>query len=332
MSDQEAKTLHHKKKILVLLLILCSMFTWLIISYEHDVRQLSAGTMAEMDSLIISELSLFNIPAASINARETTVTPNFTRKSYEVHIPQGISRTWLHAELARKLYPHNIRTYATVTFPEQSIKIGIVRGNTLIRSVSLIPDTSAVRPAQIASVLAYFDQRPNPELINRLQRFGEPIPIVLRARSPQQAQRWYDALPENQRDVYFWIMDEDYAYPGAEFNSDQFLVTANAMRSIRRNPVVVYFPPADNRPGETFFTKLRENRIRIIRTRNVHLLSDRNGRFAFDQEFRRYANAATRGENPMAFIRLSSQSLDWMDQHLTDLKKGGVILTPARPE
>lgn len=329
MSDQEAKSLNLKKKILVVLLLASSIIAWLLLTYDDTPNILPSHQLSEIDSLIYSELNLYNISSRRISREDIQVNPEFTRSNLEVSVPRGISRTWIHSELTKRLHGYNVRTYGTVSFPERDLDIRIIYRNTLIRRIHLRNDTTTVRPLQLATMMVYFDQRPDINLIRQIDRLGEPIPVVLRARTPQQAQRWHDALPEDKRPAHFWIIDEDYAYPGASFNTTDYIATANALKNIRRRPVKLYFPPVDNRPNSEFFNNLRQNNIRIVTADNVHLISDRNGRFAFDQEFRRYAQSAIRGERPKAIIRLSPQTTDWLQKHLNDMKKGGVVLMPV---
>lgn len=322
-----AKQDNNKKKVLVALLFGCSIIIVFLLYFELQQKDTQQNVAVQLDSLINRELSLYNLPPRNIRTQTIQITPEFSRKIYSVRVPGGVSRTWLHAELAQKLHQSNVRTVGFVSFPERDITIQVAQGNTLVRTIHLLPDTTAVRAFHRAYMVAFFDQRPDVSMMRQLASFGEAIPIVLRSSSVQQALRWYGQLPEQYQHVYFWIEDPDASHPGAAFNANHFIQAARTVRSERRNPVLMYIPPADNRPDALFFEQLRQENIRIVEVATPYILSERNGKIAFEQDLLRFSQSAFRGEQPLAFLRLNRTTLDWFDQHINDLKKGGILLS-----
>ncbi|MEX1121388.1 MAG: hypothetical protein WD491_03870 [Balneolales bacterium] len=311
-----------KKLIASFLAIGCAICVILLSTSPESLRPVVTD---KVDSLVLKELSAFNIAADKYRVNQIDVDSNFARKDYHVLLPSGVSRTWFHSELSRKMYDIDMATWADVNVPEQKMRIHVLSDETIIRSISLETDTTYHRRLFPAIAMIYFERPPSEDLLNQIKTLGEPITLVLQVESAAQAETWSGRLDNSRHSFLFWITDNEY-YPGADFNEDRFLLRANNLAKERSQPGILFFQPESSMPGPSFFDKLSQNNIRLIQTRGASIISNKNGRLGFAQAFESFSEKARRGQHPIALIQASEESLEWFADGLTELKKGGVVL------
>ncbi|MEX2640217.1 MAG: hypothetical protein WD266_06005 [Balneolales bacterium] len=316
-----------KKKLIACLLALSCVIC--VVSLASQETAIQSVNPEKADSLLFGELSAFNIPSDMIGSERVEVDSTFHRINYRVRLPAGVSKTWFHSELSRKLYPHNLTTWANVDFPDQHMDIHILSNHTILRSISVVTDTSYQRLIYPAVVMFYFDQLPPPALLNRIGSFGEPIALVLRVQNSVQAGTWSEKLDPLDHLYYFWMTD-DNQFAGSDFNESQFLSHSRSLADISSGPALLFFQPVSDLPDQSFFEKLADRDISLIQTRDASIIPRGSGKFEFNQEFRNFSNRARQGQHPIILIHASDESLEWFSNGLNELKKGGIrLLTPA---
>ena len=279
----------------------------------------------DADSLLLHELSVFNIPSDKIQWNRIDVDSTFYRKNYRVRLPVGLSRTWFHSELSRKLYDHGMTTWAKVEFPGHLMNIHIIANNTVLRSISLETDTLYHRRLNPATVMMYFDRPPTRAMLDRIDAYGEPIPMVLKVTSPAQAEAWSERLEPTRHPYYFW-MNDDQHYTSEGFNEASYLNRSRELASSTSRPGLLFFEPTTAKPSAEFFRKLSENNISLVETRDASIINPAEGRVQFHRELDRFSRQARAGQHPIALVRVTDQSLDWFTENLNELKKGGTVL------
>ncbi|MEX1136416.1 MAG: hypothetical protein WEB89_05910 [Balneolales bacterium] len=281
---------------------------------------------AQVDSLLLKELSAFNIPSHKVRWNRVDVDSNFFRKDYHVRLPGNVSRTWFHSELSKKLHDANMKTWAKVDIPEQDMKIYVLNDNTIIRSLNVETDTSYYRQIHPAVVMVYFDRAPDEQLLNQINTFDEPISLVLRVRSADQAEAWIEHLDKSRHNFYFWMTDDDY-YPGADFNGSRFLQRSLSIAEVSSRPGLLFFQPVSAKPDPGFFEKFAKRNISLVQARDASIISHKDGKFEFDQVFSSFLKDAQHGRHPVTMIYASKENMEWLANGLIELKKGGIWLT-----
>ncbi|MEX0685380.1 MAG: hypothetical protein WD267_01565 [Balneolales bacterium] len=318
--------LFKKKLIACLLAIACVVSALTLLT---DTEEAVSFNAADADSLLLRELNIFNIPTEKIRWERIDIDSTFYRKNYKIKLPIGISPTWFHSELSRKLYDYNLDTWANVEFPENTIDIHIMGENTILRSINLEIDTSYHRRINPATIMVYFDRQPKEELIDRIEALGEPIPMVLRVQSPAQAESWAENLGTTRHRYYFWMNDVNNN-PDEAFNRDYFVQRSQRLAEVSSRPALLFFEPVSSKPDSDFFRKLADQNISLIETREATIITPAEGKAHFDREFDKFTRLAKNGQHPVALVRASEQSLEWFSNNLIELKKGGIVLTLPR--
>lgn len=305
---------NRQKKAGIALLLAFSCLAGIVLFFSFDPPgQHPRSTVNELDSLIFDEFNLFNLQQHHINERTLEVDSLFTRKIYEVGLPAGLSRTFVHTELARRVSDAGWDTRGTVSFPERSIQMDIVKENTLIRTVQIEQDTTSRRMLNPASILVYFDHAPSQNQLNTLESYGEPVGVLLRGSSPEQLTHRYEVLENYNYLTGFWPVDQT---ADAINNPHTF---ASDLRSVQSSPVMFSLSANVKETDET--------NINWIIAEDAEIAGSEHGREAFNRTIREFSNRAARGERPVLLINASEQTLQWLEDAIYNLKKGGLILT-----
>ncbi len=307
-------TNHKKAGITILLALACLACIILLFSYDPAEHE-RLPTLSEVDSLIYDELSLFNIQGEQIRENRVEVDTLFERKNFRVGLPPGLSRTFVHTELARRINERGYTTRGKVDFPDRNITVEIIRDETLVRRVYLQQDTTFHRTLQPASVLVYFNSTPEDSHIDQLLSIGKPIGILLKGTSAEDLTRRYEQIREYPHLTGFWPVEAD------GYESERAEELAQELHSIQASPVILSLTE-DFHSGQSD----AEN-IQWIYSRNATLTSREHGRQAFDENLRDFGNKAMRGQQPILIVSGSEKTLNWLEESIYDLKKGGIVLT-----
>lgn len=287
----------------------------LLFSYDPAEHERSP-TLSEVDSLIYDELGMFNISREQIRESSIEIDTLFERKRFNVGLPPGLSRTFVHTELARSIRESGYTTRGKVDFPERDITVEIIQNETLVRRIHLRQDTTFQRTLQPASVLVYFNRTPTESHIEQLLSIGEPIGIMLKGTSAEELTHRFDQISDYPHLTGFWPVEAD------GYESEMTEGLARELKSIQTSPVMLSLS------GDFSLDEFDvAEDLNWIHARNATLAGSEHGRQAFDEELRYYGNKAMRGEQPVLIVNGSYETLNWLEDSIYDLKKGGIVLT-----
>ncbi len=284
-------------------------------SYDPSAKT-QRSSLSDLDSLIYDELQTFNLPADQITERRLEVDSLFYRKTFEIGAPPGLSKTFLHAELAGRVAEAGWETRGRVEFPDRDIRMEIASDNTLVRTIRIRQDSTARRTLNPASLLVSFDATPQQTQLNLLESYGEPIGILLRGSSPQQLKAQFENVDDYPYLTGFWPVEQ------ADDEIDNPFAFASELRSVQSTPVLFSLSSGVEtlQPQET-------TPINWIIAEQAVIAGSEHGREAFNRDLREFSNRAARGERPILVISADDQTLQWLDDAIYDLKKGGLVLT-----
>ena len=298
-------------------MLACSCLTGVVLLASHTTgSNAHKASIAELDSLIQDELDIFNIRSDQVTQRTVEVDSLFSRKIVDVGIPLGLSRTFIHTELAKRISKAGWESRGRVEFPERDITMEVISENTLVRTIHLRRDTTSRRLISPASVLVYFDDSPGVDDINRLQSLGEPIGILLRGENPNRLKSRYESLEGYPHLIGFWPAEE------TEVTTDVTGGFISELRSVQRRPVLFSLSPADQSAGGD------ATPVNWIIAEQAVMAGEEHGRQAFNRDMRAFSRRAVRGERPVLLMKGTSETLRWLEDAIYDFKKGGLVLTP----
>ena len=313
-----------KKRIIVLLLFVsCTVSGYLLWAASDGATQ-QLRSFAQADSLIERELGKFSIPSKQITASETEIDSSIIRKTYQVDLPAGFSKTQLHAELNRRFYPLGISTPTKVTFPEHNMNIHFQYRGTIFRTLELRTDSELTLHRNQASVIVAFEGLPDEELLTKLMSMGEPIPIVLSITHPMQANELLKSFSDQYDRILFWLQNDE----------GEDLIQSNSSTARRRlNQFENVVPNADlllvgsNNPSQSNRSKqiVAQTALTFVDAREALRLHEELGKASFFEELHKLTSAQS---SSLAIITGTETTLNWLDQKLPELKKGGVELVP----
>ena len=196
-----------RKLIVTALLSACSIVSVLLLKQQSDnPKRLSSLNMA--DSLIANACRSFNINNSAYHVETVSVSPHFKRKIWHVSLPVNLSQTFFHYDLARKLYPYDIRTPAKVDLKDGTMNIQVYYKDTVIRTVTVSNDTNSVRYDMPASIILFFNQRPDENMTDLIRSLGEPVMIAFKTNRVVQTDSWLHVSGIEDFNMAYWIEPE----------------------------------------------------------------------------------------------------------------------------
>ncbi|MCW9708864.1 hypothetical protein [Fodinibius salsisoli] len=309
-----------KKRFIALLLLAACLLSGYMLFQTSDGATRHLQSFAEADSLIELELSNFSISKHQIERTSVSLDSSFNRKIYRVDLPEGFSKTQLHAELNQVFHPYGIAMPAKVTFPEQEMQIHLEYKQTVIRTVELRTDADLTLQRNRASIIIAFNELPDVDLLNVISNFGEPIPVVLGVNHPMEANEIRKSLSGRYNRFLFWLQTED--------NKD--LIRNNPTAALRRmKQFEDILPQADillaNQGRESNNSIVSETNLSFVKVENALRLHQELGKAAFLEELETLKSDPS---FPVAIITGNETTLSWLEQKLPDLKKAGVQIIP----
>lgn len=313
-----------KKRLIVLLLLFSCVVSASILLYSADNKIRQLRTLAQADSMIVSTLEQFNVERSQFDVNTITVDSGFSRKTYFVRVPPRFSKTLLHTELNRSLYPYSVRTPARALLPEDRMKIQLVLNGTVIRTLSLQTDKELILERNFASLLIAFKDYPSSRLIDEVKRFGEPIPIALRVSTAEQLREGIPNLNQRYSHFCYWIE----ADPETD-DSRSSLPPVSLLEHVPNNtPILSFREPSffSSEKGKPVAEAASEKNIPFIDVNEALILDSNLGETLFKQELEKFAIRAQQQKHPVAIVIADEQSLQWLREKLATFKKGGLYL------
>lgn len=316
-----------KKRIIVALLALASVLTAFMLIYLPGSQARYIASAGQVDSLVTRELGKFRIDGRQIQSWRVTIDSNYSRKVMQIDLPPDFSKTQLHAELNRQLFPYGIATPARVHLPEGDMHIHLYYHGTILRSLLLRTDPDLSSRHNPASVLVEFDERPSEELLQDVIRFGEPIPIVLNINSALEAEELQKSLQDEYARIYYHFRDSEPDDPSRLFQNSAYKEELHHLHKVDPDARVVTFVDLTlNLPSSAKKWMVQSN-LTFVDLSSAIVLDADDGKLKFNQKLKRFARQAADGEEPILVVRASSQALEWLHDSLLEFKKSGLTIT-----
>jgi len=317
-----------KRYIAVLLFISCTISLFLLVFTDHPIPE-NISSVAQADSLIANSIDKFNIPASQVEVSSIAVDSMLTRKTYRVSLPPGFSKTQLHYELHRELYPYRIATPAEVLFPHKDFRIHLVIRETVIRTIKLTTDSELNLRRNFASILIAFEEIPSEEIQNKLTALGEPVSIVFIVQDPVEANHFYSEMNKEFTNILFWLKDNS----GKNIPENNFKYALPMLRDLQEAvpaSAVLRFKDLNNQPNNRQKKMLSQSNLQYIDASNAIILDSHSGRAAFMQKLNTLIQKSENRQQPIAIVMGNIKSLNWLHSGLSDLKKSGLRISPPR--
>ncbi|WP_138430456.1 hypothetical protein [Fodinibius saliphilus] len=279
-------------------------------------------SFAQADSLIQTELSNFNIPQRQVRISTINVTPDFSRKSYQLGVPYQFSKTHFHAELNKRFHFYSVETPARVTFPQEDMDIHLVYKGTVIRSISLQTDPDLAYRRDQASLLISFDEMPGEPVIDQIQQYGEPIPIVLKIDNPMQANDWRKKLGSRYNRIIFWLQNHD-GEDLIKVNRSTAIDKIKQLQQVLPETTMMYLSSSEKSSAKKEL--IEQTKMSFVDADNALILHSDMGKGAFIKKLENL----TKPDTPsIALISGNEITLSWLTEKLPELKKSGVDIIP----
>jgi hypothetical protein len=317
-----------KKNVIIFLLVISCITCVFLISYLPATQSRHLKDIAQTDTLISRELSEFNIKPVQIQVHTLKVNNTFHRKIYDISLPPGFSKTYLHADLARKLDPYDVKTPARLHLSDSDMDIELYYQGTVIRTLKLKTDTAFNMHRNPGSILVYFDQKPTSRLINKFKTLGESLSFVFRVKTATQGRDWLDALNQKNLSVIYWIQ-KDFEYHNTHNRSDWYLnKQLKILKKLVSRPAILITPTIDDQTRDMIQKDGELLGLSIVRTDYILFNGHQLTQPEFNSELQKFSKLAYNGRRPVLLIKASIDSYDWLVNQLQGLKKSGLVLVP----
>lgn len=308
-----------KKKVIVvfLLLISCIISGYLLITVETTTKSLRSFSQA--DSLIQNEFANYSINNSQIRQYSTQAGSSFSRKIYQVRLPEEQSKTQFHADLNRIFYPYNIATPGRVNIADETMQIHLLYEDIIFRTIELETDSDLILQQNQVSIILAFNEIPSRNIISQLISLGEPIPILLSVEHPIQAKEFQKEFSGKYDRLIFRLYNE--------FNED--LIQTNPSIARRRiNQFEEILPNARlllNANSDNSQNIIEESDLSFIEAQSALQLHQNIGKTIFLEELNKLKSGAA---HSLAIINGNETTLRWLEEKLPELKRSGVQIVP----
>lgn len=127
-----------KKWILLMLMMSCVTTAVLIFTIPQPVNH-SLESLDEIDSIINKVLSSIDAEERIVRRTNFVVDSLFTRKHYHITTSKDFPITAFHAQVALPLQEKKVFVTGTRQFPERTLRLRFIYGNTVVRTLELNP-------------------------------------------------------------------------------------------------------------------------------------------------------------------------------------------------
>ncbi len=273
---------NNKKKVIVLLLLISSIICFILILKMPSQGNKRLTNLGEADTLITSELRAFNIKKQQIRIKNVHINKKFiTQSLYRGSSVARFSKTFLHSELNKRLYPYGVKDPAIVHLPEGNMDIQLAYGGDIIRTIKLVSDTAIKYRRYPASVLAYFNRKPSDDIVKTIEDLGSRLPVVLKVSNASQGKDWYNSIKDMKTHVIFWF-GNDEANQNSTNKVDWHLnEQLQTLVKVFRNPTVLVNPSADEQTRTLIDKDSQHFKINYVNAKNAILVTMDEGQDAF---------------------------------------------------
>ncbi len=317
-----------KKYLITVLLLLACLTSGFLLIYTSTGPVKRITDLSEADSLLKNDFELYNISGQQLREATIRIDSVNRRKEYHIHVAPGFSKTQLHHEIKQTFYPYNIQAPGRVIFPQKDHVIHLSNEGTIFGSVYLRTDPDMVLQRNFASLMVAFESIPSRNLLQQVDQFGEPIPLVFMIEQPEQAEEIISELSRRSENIFFWIQKKQDNQSGGENNTYPRL---QLLQEYAPGTGVLDFQNSTEELSPNTLQTLSESSLSFVDVSDAVLLREEMGRLAFLQELRKFSRRAQRGEHPTAILMAEQESLEWLQQELPRFKKSGLhIVAPKK--
>ncbi len=319
---------NNKKKVIALLLLISSIICFILILKMPSQGKKRLTSLGEADTLITRELRAFNIKKQQIRIKNIHINKKFIRKVYIVDLPARFSKTFLHAELNKRLYPYDVQDPAIVHLPEGNMDIQLAYGGDIIRTIKLVSDTAIKYRRYPASVLAYFNRKPSEEVVKSIEDLGSRLPVVLKVSNVSQGKDWYNSIKAMKTHVIFWFGNGEANQNSTNKVDWHLNEQLQTLGKVFRNPTVLVNPSADEQTRTLIDKDSQHFKINYVNAKNAILVTTDEGQIHFERQLQRFMRLAEQNERPIMLINATDESFQWLKNSIQRFKKSGLTLVP----
>lgn len=332
-----AKTLPSelKKKVIISLLAISCLIAGIMLAFTTNEPTPQLRSFAEADTIIVDELTQFNIKDQQIERYPIHVDSNFTRWVYRVNVSPHLSKTHLHTSLHDRLNELEVNTPARIYFPGKEMDIHLNYNNTIIRTIELKNDTTLALEKRGAHVIVYSDDPPAPNIFDSIIKFGEPIPLVIQMDEEEMDE--LDQMIESRIGGYehiaYW---PGHKVPGATPEKSslnkvelqqkrQFL---GQLMQRHEQGKLLYIDGMLPFSLQDIRNTLSQHDGRVYSVDRPLILEEEAGTATYQQTILEFQREVFNGESPTLLVEANSDHLNELHKTILKLKKQGLYIRP----
>ncbi len=318
-----------RHRIVVALLLLCIVASVTLLYFPGIVKSDEEASLEQIDQIIQSELTEFNIKSNQINEREADVSESFNRKILRVSVSQDFSKTFLHSELAYRLRAIGVGTPATVNLPDGEMNIHVYWRNTVVRTIELRHSINVNRNQSPGAILFISDSYPSSDVLNRIAQMGEPVRLILKSDNTDVILNWLQEIPRNMKPPLVLLDHGSYVSGLSDERFDRYVADVTRISKQSSNASLILIESggiiADRR-----LSRLRRTGTHLVKVSEPMWITTPTDRESFRANLQAFVFASRAGEMPVLILTASADVIDWLKEDLVNFKKGGLML--AEPE
>lgn len=331
-----AKTLDSelKKKIIIALLAISCLTAGIILAFTTNESNHELRSLAETDTIIVDELTKFNIGKDQIERHSLKVDSNFTRWIYRVNVSPHLSKTHFHTSLHKRLHEMEVNTPARIYFPGKEMDIHLSYNNTVVRTIELQNDTSLVHKSSSAHILIYGNEPPSINTFELIEKFGEPIPLIIKINEGdlEEVERVAETPLSSYEHIAYWLGTE---FPGNEQGKES--LGMNGLSRLRQFMGQIYNRHSSGKllyvdhslPFKLSDIKsvLKSQNIDVYSIQDPLILEGNVGRTTYDQVIDEFKRRVFNGNTPTLLVEANPEQLRKLHKTLLQLKKQGLYVS-----
>jgi hypothetical protein len=318
-----------RHRIVVALLLMCIAISAILLYYPEIVKSESVASLEQIDDIIATELTEFNIRKSQINERSAGVNDGFDRKIMRVTVAHDFSNTFLHSELAHRLQSLDVTTPATVNLPDGEMNIHVYWRNTVVRTIELRHSESINRSQSPGAILFISDSYPSDDVLKRIAQMGEPIRLILRSDNTDVILNWLQKMPRNMKPPLILLEYGSFVSGLSDERFDRYVADVTRISKQTSNASLILIESGGT-VADRRLARLRRTGTHLVKVNEPVWVSTPISREEFRVSLQTFVYASRAGELPVLILPASSEMLDWLKEDLVNYKKGGLML--AEPE
>ena len=323
-----------KKKIIIALLVVSCIAAGIILASTTSESGPRLRSLAETDTIIVDELTKFNIEQEQIERHPVQVDSNFTRWIYRVNVSPHLSKTHLHTSLHERLHEMEVSSPARIYFPGKEMDIHLSYNNTVIRTIKLQNDTSLTHKSRSAHIIVYSESVPSLSTFELVEKFGEPIPLVVQISGEDldEVERLAESRMGAYQHIAYWPGAHD---PDSETGTEE--MGMNELSRIRQllgqisnrhsEGKMLYLRQSSPFELSAVQSTLKSHGIDVYSLEDPIVLEANAGRASYNQIIDEFKREAFNGSSPALLVKSNPELIQKLHETLIELKKQGLYIS-----